>query len=638
MPIIAKCPHCSKAYRVKDELAGQSVTCPNAECRQKFSIPKASAVGVVTAERARLKESADEIALKALADTEAETAAEAAKTVNMTCEVCEHKWDVPSEKQGKNVICPECRRMQRVPVIEKSTKNWREGDNLPSLVKRDPVPEDVASNKSTYVSGEAMRQARAIPEAEIEPRPRWHYAVALGTVGFVFFGLFLMFSQYRQETAVAMQGNFMDKALEVLKAEESDLPKQEQPLYRAAIHLAAGEYFAQKAIDRNDPTALHKARSHYQQVRTELAQAPRSTERSVLFAELAVRQVDLGGTEEEIRNDLRIRWEPESGTTTRPRINERNYDVLAELRQTMTAMRDDRKPVEGEIRFAVLRKLARELCKKGHPELIGKVAHFGFFEPEIPEARAQILAEIYRHGNKDHAYAGLDALRASSPQPLTGMVLARTSETPKSGWSMPSAPSSTGEVSDNVRFAYVSLYMLTGKADEAIELAKRPGRLEAKLKALSWAVEWSEDPSTALDAIGELMEKEKGKAGSYSNSMLVLLTRIAMLATQAGKPEVAATIESAISDEALKEWIRADILRHRSKRQTEVWGESEAPIPDNPKQAKLGHAWGRLHLARNNALHSSNPSNSDFESWGKTTYEPFGWAGLALGLQERERR
>ena len=38
MPIDTRCPHCQKAYRLKDEFLGRKVKCPNPDCQKPFAV------------------------------------------------------------------------------------------------------------------------------------------------------------------------------------------------------------------------------------------------------------------------------------------------------------------------------------------------------------------------------------------------------------------------------------------------------------------------------------------------------------------------------------------------------------------------------------------------------------------------
>ena len=136
MAIEMQCPACKKAYRLKDALAGEKVTCANAECRTVFAVPvkpgtgtaptlAALKSGVRPAAKPAAKAAAklppppafdvETAALTALNDDPDEVPVET-RVIGVKCDNCDHQWTEPWDKQGKNVLCPECRTRQRVPV------------------------------------------------------------------------------------------------------------------------------------------------------------------------------------------------------------------------------------------------------------------------------------------------------------------------------------------------------------------------------------------------------------------------------------------------------------------------------------------------------------------------------------------
>ena len=63
----------------------------------------------------------------------------------------------------------------------------------------------------------------------------------------------------------------------------------------------------------------------------------------------------------------------------------------------------------------------------------------------------------------------------------------------------------------------------------------------------------------------------------------------------------------------------------------------DAPKPADASKLRVGHAWGCLGLARHNAAASGDRGASkEYDTWGKGELRGFGYAGLALGLQDRK--
>ena len=129
MAIVFDCPHCKTSYRLKDELAGKTATCKNPNCRKVIPIPQPT---VLTAAAADL----DAIAAAAFSDEGLPALQAAGATIEITCSGCDHVWSVEASKEGKNVLCPECRRPNRVPLRREEKADWRTGQaGKPSMAK-----------------------------------------------------------------------------------------------------------------------------------------------------------------------------------------------------------------------------------------------------------------------------------------------------------------------------------------------------------------------------------------------------------------------------------------------------------------------------------------------------------------------
>ena len=63
--------------------------------------------------------------------------------------------------------------------------------------------------------------------------------------------------------------------------------------------------------------------------------------------------------------------------------------------------------------------------------------------------------------------------------------------------------------------------------------------------------------------------------------------------------------------------------------------DAQAELPDDAKKMRVGHAWGRMAIARNNAMVAKDRGVAkDFAGWPRGTIHPFALAGVALGLQD----
>ena len=196
MAIETQCPHCKKAYRLKDELAGKRVTCGNPDCRKAFTVDGRASANGTAPKPAEPKVDAEATAAAVFGDEPATAAPEDQRKIALTCAVCDHKWDVPWSMQGKNVLCPDCRTRQRVPEQKTGKVDWRDSRaGRPTMARVEELEGVVGTVDVRHVSGETLQEAGVIKE-DIEPRPRWHYVAwavtALALIGVVTYGVMLL--------------------------------------------------------------------------------------------------------------------------------------------------------------------------------------------------------------------------------------------------------------------------------------------------------------------------------------------------------------------------------------------------------------------------------------------------------------
>jgi hypothetical protein len=647
MAIEMNCPKCSKSYRLKDELLGKKVTCANEKCRTAFVVGVKPGTGpspTLGAMKAASKSppppppDAEEVARKALAD-EVDEAPVESRTIPMTCSECDHQWTEPWDKQGKNTVCPSCRARQKVPVpVTKAGKtDWRV-DNKPAGAKRETLEGVASSTDAGYVSGQSLRDA-GLGRPELEPRPLWQkisfVAGPILMIGLVVFGI-MSYSKSRTESKA---DDAMKLALNDMPPDDSILPKNEIPLFRALLRIQAGEYLARK---EKTPKELQEALDHFGKARQDLEGATVSFGRDQLFQELAVSILALGGSQEEIDAQQRIRWQPQGSGNRRVQVNEKIYDVQGELRQIFTAMRSPEKPVSREAREQALRRVSRELAKHGQPDLIERLVPTLFTDEEQLEATAVAAFETFKSTN-DTARAsnsvgtlagGIGAGRATPTS-----LLALASLLPEPPATLKVAPYSpgTGSIEDTPRAVYGQALVLKGSFAEAIELAKRPGRTDSRLKLLALVAELAPEPAPAVTAASEILtsdgnKKELGTVPDY------LLVRLASAAGRANQPAAIEQFAKAIPKDDHRAWARADGLRATLQSgPAKLIDEALAEIPAEPKDYRIGHGWARFWLARNNSAAGVTKTADGYDRWGKGSFAPLGLAGQAQGQLDRKR-
>lgn len=637
MAIVFTCPHCQELYRLKDELAGKQAKCKNPDCRQLITIPHPVTVPDDALEAA---------ALAALVEEAKQDQPQGEKVIPMTCSYCAHEWTEPLAKAGKNVLCPnpDCRQRMRVPEPkDDQSQDWRQTrTKLPSGAKEAQQKlEGVQATADTkMVSGEAIRQAGLI-EVEYEPRPLKQKvmlgALAVGFLAAVVFGIWYWMRTGTQKEEDRLMADarieFDEKAAELSPAEAG--------LFSAVLNTAAAEH----ALRQNKPEKLTTAHELLGKARDDLNKpatlAPAAIPtRNAVLGEVALLVVSFGGNEDQVNDQTRLRWQPEVGNNRMPRVNERTPAVHTELRQTLTRLKD---AADFEFKLILARRLTRELVRHGQATLAGDLIPLALFnDSEKDEARAVIALEIYR-ADPAAAYPRqmadeLKALPAGGPKAGPVPVSAHTLFTVLGIERKPplvAAPPPSGPVDPVSAFAYVGVRLLEGKPDEAVQLAQRSRTPESQIKALLLCAEWS-DPGPAVDAAAAVVTSVRGKT-SVRPSQAHLL-RLVQLAAAAGRQDHAKTFADALTDDGLRAWAAGEMVRQRvvagaKEKADETWVE----VPTTSEKLHVGHAWGRLWVARQNAKLSGDRSGEvqATAGWTPAPVHPFALAGIALGLQDR---
>lgn len=637
MPIAVTCPHCQTRYpKIPDTFAGKTVKCKKDDCRQDFQVP----VPMTAAEL-------EAAALAALDDTPAkqdETPTDQ-RTLPMKCSSCEHEWGVPFAMAGKNVLCPECRARQKVPIPkdDKDT-NWRQANTgRPSLAKENfEKPTDVQDAEAKMVSGEALRGA-GLGLPELEPRDvkrTLFFFVFLPLMGLalVFFGGRWYFNRRGDNKSDQLMADAIKEFTDT--AEESHPPPPEFALCSAVLQLSSAEY----TLRLNNKDKLKDALGAFAKARADITGSAAKddkkqavAERYVVACELAVGLLALGGTDAQIGDDIRLRWTPDPASGRQLRPNERRDSVYGELRRVLEVI----SPADFDLKANLLRRLTRELAKKGQSALAADLPGMLFTDQQQPEAKAIVAVELYRadKGSEvgrrlaDELKTLIPASKDLSPVPATAQTAWLAFDIQKTPTVAAPPAAGNGEIFDSSRHAYTGWLLLQGQHDDAVKLANRPGGAQGRLRALALCAEWSPDPTAALvEATGIVAVEVKRK-----DSLLPQYTvyRLAQLAAAAGKEPEAKTFTDALADEGLRVWAKADGVRLRLAAKPEKAAEGLVELPDDVKKYRVGHAWGRLAVARSNAALAKNRGVvKEFAGWPNGTIRPFAFAGVALGLQD----
>ena len=621
MAIDARCPFCSKPYRLKDDLVGRKVTCANQECRKVFAVAPIVAV----------PQDADAIAAQALSDEVPVVEPVESRAIAMTCVICDHKWSAAWDMQGKNVLCPDCKHRQKVPEQKlNKPRNWADTSNVPSMAKIDKLEGVTSARDTSMVSGDTLLKTGVIDDG-VEPmalKTKLMFASAALALLFVFAGTGWYFFIYRTRN----RGEEMVVTGFVDAADSEEF--KPLPLHRALLRMAGGEYAARK----NDPEQLTLAIGIYSKALGDLSAAPKGADRDCLTGELALSMLNLGSADTLLLTDKKkIPWLPEPPKNGRAQVRNNRAEeegVLGQLRRVLQALQSNKADLE--IRAWTARRLARELIARKQIDVLRSNVSHGFSEAETPEIMGQIGLELLRADQKEEAKAMAENLLKTPANLNSPSVLALADALELK----PIAPEPGGAFSERSRMAFTASHLMKKNYPEAMKDASRPGTTDVRVRALALGAEWATEPAAFLDAAEKIVNDVSSKPidGNTAISVYPLL-RLAVIAARHGERDKAAHFAKAIADVPLRTYAEAEILHQilLADRRREA-SEGEAPLPEalNAKDFLLGFAWGRYQLARHNGFNDSARLAKQYaETWPKPLAAPFGAAGAMLGVQDR---
>ncbi|VTR95612.1 unnamed protein product [Gemmata massiliana] len=638
MAIEFNCPHCQHAYRLKDEFAGKSATCKT--CRAKLTIPQpvvvAGGVPRLTAEEIA---EAEAKALAALADEQAQVEKDAAaQLIPIECQHCNHKWTEPLARAGKNTLCPnpECRQRVKIPEAKNDAPlDWRvERSKLPSMAKERAQKLEGVQDMADLQQLSTKTIQEKVIEVEYEPRPlKQKVTFALVIVG-ALLGTTLGVRSCYVGRVERGEDRLMVEAQEEFAKSTGALPANDAPpeaqLCSALLYIAGGEHAA-----RHKEPKIKEALEQFAKARDAIRKAPPSLSRNAVGGELAASILILGGSEQQARDQVRIRWTPGTDLKTRP--NERLYTVLDELRQSLELLR----AAEFEFKNHLARRLARELTKQGQGLLAVEMIPLALFnEKEQDEAKAFIALEVLRTDKgSDLPRRVMGDLKGRGPELMKSVPTPASAQTLFYAVDPEKAPRiilpPTGEsMLESSRFAYVGKALVENQSDVAVQLAQRRGPPEGQIRALALCADWSADPGPALDAAQAILSANKGRKEISAFSVL----RLVQIAAEKNKPDLAKELANLVVDDGMKAWARGAIVQARSGAGSKDKADEsglELPPADKPKDVRAGHAWGLLWVARQNTRLSGDRAAElkTVNTWPAVGI-PFGKAGIALGLQD----
>lgn len=606
MAIVFDCPFCKLNYRLKDDFAGKIVTCKSPTCRKNFKVPAPKGVAVSTA-----PVDVDALAAAAFSDESAQQQV-AEEMISVTCVGCDHVWQVEASKEGKNVLCPECRKSNRVPLRKKVEKaDWRTGaDGRPTLAKRETGMDVSGAITSADVRSIGQATAKKIVSeraVEEEPEVRRKRLLKRGAIGLVVVLVVgsVGYFAFKKRTEIRTEGKMEDAVKELIGPEGT-----KDVRIQALIYRASGEFRIRTAKSADDVKAamldLQKAKNFAANVNPNAKSTEAGADRNGILSEVAITQVELVGDAAQIEKGERMK----------------QNDVIKELRLTLQGIADP------DLQADTVRAMTRRLATLEHPTLAEEpIRQLGNY----PDLVAYIGLELM-HIDRDKYRAGAEEMlkksgtsEAPGPQALR-LVLGKT---PKKG-AETVAPS---------QIAYAEFNALKGDYAAAKSAANNASKPEDKAKAFAAAGRIAAEAG-ALDAVG-FLESAAGLLKNEAKGTVSpwIVARVARHLAQVGRAEAGELLAASLADEAARSWARLGVLRGRlaqgkDAKGDDTWLDSIGDPTKFPAAAKA-----REDMARHNArVGSGGDYRTAVKSWPKGTVRPFGEAGLILGGLDRAEK
>ncbi len=604
MPIRFKCRHCKKALRVPDTLAGRKNICP--ACRKPIIIPKPkpSAAEVEDLAASMLSNGDDK-------KVEKPKPKEAAP-IKFMCEFCAEDVQVPATAAGTKMPCPECKRIIRVPVPnEDKPKDWRDVSKKKGpMGAKDNQPEELenawGTEQTRRVTNQALLEADAIPTNEAATSLAVWLKRGFWTTVIVGFGYMAMSGMLRSRSDNREKAA-IEEAVKLIPKLRGD--------WAAEIHRGAGELYCAK----RKPIQAQK------QFRAALACLTQSQkyglEIDMFLIDLALSQVELGGSDDDILSKEKFAWAEVQG------------DVSKTLEQISSS----------EARAMALRLVGTRLADKKQLQLaIGLAGSSPMQQTGLTLAYSAFLEKTRTDPDKEISEKAKREQALLEKQPDKKLTPPRADE----------------PIDYSTRIAHVEGLTRVGKFDEALNLAgsrrvKGPSAeeslqcLDACIAAAELALA-SKKPSEAnrflekaLEAIKEL-QQQRAAIPKWSTFELVRAAALTNSASgSAHSVNVAEVQELAkLLDASFQPYIQLVFFRQKLAATTSaVTSTDELAVIVKERRELLSWPLAWEALAEHNALHGvSRDDVVDMVRFADDDrVRAFLLVGFALGQHQRNK-
>jgi hypothetical protein len=632
MPIRITCPHCKRGMLVDERLAGKKGKCK--ACQQVLTVPSLPASNTPAAGSAPVAPPEQ----TPPADVEAEAAALFAdgpkpaeqpvetKTIDLHCPFCDEAIHFSADLAGKRAPCPECKHIIKVPELKKTEpKDWRRVEARgPTGARLPDQPELEGAWGSTTARGvgqKTLQEAGVLPKVE-QPRTLWQklrwpvvgvsLVLVLGLIGLVGYG---WWSRRAVEREVQAALAFADSL-------------EAQPAAKAALALAAGEYYLRSRTNHSDPrtgvslTPAKAANNQFGTALTTLRSTPRSAERDALLTDLALAEIELGGDKPDTDEELRLPWDKTQQL------------LLPTLREIHNA----------EAKLQALRAVAVRLRERGQASRVLTLTNqlFPAADAEKAAALAVVGLEFLKAGDRQSAESAAEAALQLFPKdskskdakapPLRAEVIALALLLEKDKKGLPAAGDNPDD-KGNELVGKVEALARQGKWEEARKQASLAEDavvgFRARLAVAAAALDAQLNDTTDIESALRAAEDGLGNKAELAWPMLYL---IELASRSSLPPERVQALADQIGNTALRGRAQLAVLRARLNKADQLVEDTAA---DKIDAQCLARSLAAQALARHNARVSGSYTGV-VQAWPQP-FRSFGALGVALGLQDRQK-
>lgn len=610
MSIKFSCPRCQKHLFAKDELAGKKVQCTG--CKSVCVVPVPVAKPAMDVE---------DVAAAAFAIEEKAVAAAPSAKIEFVCPMCDEKISVNGELAGKRAPCPSCSRIISVPALEKKgPTDWRKMDTrLPAGARRDDVKLEGTwgTESASIVSREALEEAKALPIQKKKltwPQLIRRGVLAAAVLGLAGLGIWLTFSMRSQN----LQAQSYAEASRYLAEGKGKIPADEA----AELLRLAGLY----ELGENK---LDKARPLFQEARlaASASKGQEGSERDLVLIDLAFSQIGLGGEKSQVQDGIRLKWE----------------DVQNDLRQTLQLLGN------ADARQEAFRELTPRLAARKQTR--EALALAGLFGDERVGLQALVALELLRAQKVEEAEAAAQEILKSIPAapppaankpgvkkpvpPATLVALWYGLGQQGKARALAPEPKDSAEAASQYGIGLAWGFALVRQWKDAQRVARLVAPSQARIAAYAAIAQAALDAGDteaarfAVDDAVKIAVAEKGK--DISSWQLRWLAR---LAAKEGSAEQALVVARLIADPSLRNRTLVDLAQPGKKSPADV---EKALGTDVPRDS-TAYGLALYESARYAAQQGDGPAvRTAISSWSPEKLRPFGYLGLALGLQEHNQ-